>query len=382
MKRIAIIGRGTAGCLSAAYLTKVFPNYEIKWYFDPSILPQSVGEGSTTELPILLYHTLNFTHNDLNKIDGTPKFGILKEGWGEGNSFIHHFNPPGISYHFNAVKLQDFVLNKLKNKIKIIEGNANVDNIDADNILDCSGKPKTYDEYCLSKYIPVNSVHVNQCYWDYPRFFNTLTIARPYGWVFGIPLQNRCSIGYLYNNNINSLKDIKDDIKEVFEKYNLTPSEDYNSFSFKNYYRKENFSNRVAYNGNASFFLEPIEATSIALMCYLQEGFASAINTNNIVSSNIKYHVLIKQIESIIMLHYFSGSIYNTDFWRFAQEKGILCIEEAIKTPSFVKMIKGIKDIDHEDSIIDKRGYGSWWGGSFLQNLHGLGIYEKLMSMI
>ena len=57
----------------------------------------------------------------------------------------------------------------------------------------------------------------------------------------GIPLQNRCSIGYMYNNKINSLEEVKEDVKNIFEEFNLQPSETTNAFSFKNYYRNTNF---------------------------------------------------------------------------------------------------------------------------------------------
>jgi hypothetical protein len=90
-----------------------------------------------------------------------------------------------------------------------------------------------------------------------------------YGWVFGIPLQNRISIGYLYNSDINSIEDIKKDIQNVFDEYHLTPSEKTQNFSFNSFYRKNNFSSKVIYNGNASFFLEPLEATSTGLSTYI-----------------------------------------------------------------------------------------------------------------
>ena len=55
-----------------------------------------------------------------------------------------------------------------------------------------------------------------------------------------------------------------------FDDFNLIPSTDTNSFSFNNYYRKQNFTDRVVYNGNASFFLEPMEATSVGCMDHIQ----------------------------------------------------------------------------------------------------------------
>ena len=49
-KKIAIIGKGTAGCLTAINFTNNSP-LEIDWYFDPNTPEQSVGEGSTLLFP-------------------------------------------------------------------------------------------------------------------------------------------------------------------------------------------------------------------------------------------------------------------------------------------------------------------------------------------
>ena len=109
--------------------------------------------------------------------------------------------------------------------------------------------PKLNDNFCSTK-IPVNNAYVTQCNWGNIRLDHSLTIARPYGWVFGIPLQNRVSIGYLFNDKFNTVEDIKEDVKYIFERFNLTPTDKTNHIKFSNYYRKENFTNKMAYAGN------------------------------------------------------------------------------------------------------------------------------------
>jgi hypothetical protein len=83
-----------------------------------------------------------------------------------------------------------------------------------------------------------------------------------HGWIFGIPLQKRVSIGYLYNDELSSLEEVKKDVQNVFKEYQLKPSEITNHIKFESFYRKQNFNSKVIYNGNSSFFLEPLEATS------------------------------------------------------------------------------------------------------------------------
>jgi len=384
MKKLAIIGRGTAGSLAAAHFLK-YTDWKIDWYFDNDIKPQAVGEGSNLALPISLQRCLNFQHHNLSEIDGSFKASIYKEGWGKGKIFHHTFPPPELSYHFNANKLQDYILSKVKDNshLTIKEQNIIHDEIDSDFILDCSGRPQSYEEFHLSKYIPVNAVHVTQCYWDYPRFQYTLTIARPYGWVFGIPLLNRCSIGYMYNNNINTLEEVKEDIKEIFKQFDLTPSENTNSFSFKNYYRKENFNGRFAYNGNASFFLEPLEATSIQMIDETNKKVFHFLNENiNIEESNFTYNISMKKRETMIMLHYFAGSIYNTPFWKYAKERGEKCMIESLtqKNYQFGETFRRMIDIDN--MCHNQKEFGSWTAVSFQQNIIGLDIKEKLDNLV
>lgn len=376
-KRIAIIGKGTAGTQSIIHYLRHMSDCEIQWYFDENIPTQSVGEGSTVTLPANLCNNLNFNYIDLDKIDATIKVGIYKSGWGKnGTTFLHDFAPSTVGLHFNAKELQKYIYEKVKDKVTIINKNVISEDVDADYIMDCSGKPNSYDLFHYSSYIPVNSAYITQCYWDYPRFQYTLTIARPYGWVFGIPLKNRCSIGYLFNKNINNLDDIKEDVQEIFRKWNLIPSENISHLQFKNYYRKQNYTDRVVYNGNCSFFLEPLEATSIDLMNYIQKS-AIELWKNNISADqlNTVYIKNIKQIENIIMLHYFSGSIYDTDFWKFAKERGVDLIKDSIKNdPDLALFINSALNIKQSHLNQIHGGYGTWSVRSFHQNLHGLGI--------
>ena len=382
MKKLSIIGRGTAGCIAAAHFL-YYTNWSVDFYYDNQIKPQAVGEGSNLVLPMRLNHIIDFHHADLALVDGSFKYGIKKTGWGPGKEFIHNFIPPNVGYHFNALKLQDLILSRIKNnpRCKIIESNIDHSNIDSDYILDCSGKPENYNNFVMPESIPVNSVHVTQCHWDYAKFQYTITAARPYGWVFGIPLQNRCSIGYLYNNKINTLEEIKEDVKHIFEEYNLTPSENTNSFTFNNYYRKNNFDHRVAYNGNASFFLEPLEATSIAFMDGINrlafDVWESGVSP---YSANQTYRQHIKEIENVIMLHYFAGSQFDTEFWRLAKRQGEINIKEAIRNPKFLEMVEYSKY--NNPSLQAKDDFGTWWLGSFFQNLQHLDLYDKIERLI
>jgi len=383
--RVAIIGQGTAGVFALSHFSKWTQNFELELYADPNIKPQPVGEGSTLAFPLALEENLNFNYSDVEKIDGSLKYGIKKTGWSTGKEYVHEFRTPFVSYHFNAGKLQKYVLEKLQGKFKLIEGNvASYDDIDADYIFDCAGRPKNYDKFTMCDSIAVNAVHVNQCYWDYPRFNYTLTLARPYGWVFGIPLKNRCSIGYMYNNTINTLEEVKEDIKQVFAEYNLTPSQDTNTFNFNSYYRDQNFTDRVIYSGNNSFFLEPMEATSISTMDWVQrKAFDVWFCGQPCEMANKEFTGFIKEIENMILLHYCNGSVFDTEFWRVSQAKAEEHLSKALQHDAALNtLVEKSKptwnDIKNNPNNNLSMTYGTWQLYSFNQNLTNLGIHKKL----
>lgn len=377
MRKLAIVGKGTAGALSALHMSKYMRDCEFEWYYDNDTPPQAVGEGSNLVLPYNLHRALDFYHQDLEKIDGTFKSGVYKIGW-NGSNFMNPFFPPNVAYHFNANKLQDYIFEKIGNKFTVIDKKVNSADIDADFIVDCGGKPSSYEDFNKTEYIPVNSVHVTQCAWDHPRFQYTLAIARPYGWVFGIPLTNRCSIGYMYNNEINTLEEVKEDAQLIINDLLLEPTST-NSFSFNNYYRKQNYSDdgRIAYNGNASFFLEPLEATSIHMMDSVQRLALDMWNNRpgyTLEKVNAEYTRRILEIQRVIMLHYSAGSRFNTPFWQMAQEDGNRCIEELKSDPKFIEFYKGVKN----PNLDIGPSYGTWGYRTFRVNLREMGLYPKI----
>ena len=89
----------------------------------------------------------------------------------------------------------------------------------------CSGSPKSIQDknFIPRKHTPVNSAIVLQCKWNHPKFLYSLTFAKEHGWLFGIPLTNRCAIGYVYNNKMSSEEDIMEDVQDVLNEFKLKP---------------------------------------------------------------------------------------------------------------------------------------------------------------
>ena len=381
MKKIAVVGRGTVGCTAVAHFIR-WTDWEIDWIYDPSIQPASVGEGTNLTLPSALKDNLAFDSDDMLALNSTYKWGISKRDWGtSGKDFVHTFPIGHSGIHFNAVIFQDYVFNKLKNnpRINLIEKNINVEDIDADYVMVCTGSPTSFDsDYKLVESIPVNSCVVAQCPWDYSRLNNTLTYAMRNGWVFGIPLQNRCSIGYLYNDKFSTEDQIKVEVADLLKELDLIPNVQ-RSLKFNNYYRKNNFSDRIVYNGNASFFLEPLEATSTGVSHEINKHAIDIFKFNKDPSvANEAYLWEINNIELMICLHYFAGSSFKSDFWDFAVEIATEKIKNGLSYDnSFSQMIKkALTSIDKFE--VSKHDVGTWGLRSFKLNIDGLGIREKL----
>ena len=256
-KKLAIVGRGTVGCTAAIYfLSKT--DWLIDWYYDPDIEPASVGEGTNLALPRTLGQVMNFDSKDLDNITATPKLGIWKRNWGPGCDYKHTFPADSHGIHFNAVEFQKYIFDKVKDdkRITLVEENVtDYENIDADYVMVCTGSPKGMTEkFNIRDKIPVNTATVFQCPWDLVKFNYSLTFAKEHGWVFGIPIQNRCSIGYLYNDQFSTEEQVTEDVQDILKEFDLEPAMS-RTLKFSNYSRKQNFSERIVYNGNASFFL-------------------------------------------------------------------------------------------------------------------------------
>ena len=370
MKKLSIIGKGTAGIIAVNH----FANYtnpdelEIECYYDSNKPEQTVGEGTTVDFPESLNNTLDLQFHDIFKLcNGNFKTGIHYIGWGK-KDYMHTFPMPNVSIHFNAVKLQQLLMNKNKERVKFIDKEVKHNDINSDFILDCSGKSNDKESFYKAKYIPVNSALVYQCKWDLPKYSHTLCIAGKYGWIFGIPLQDRISFGYLYNNNINTLEEIDKELLQLIDNYKETPNDKYLHLEFDNYYRKVNFTENIGYNGNASFFLEPMEATSIATIDDINRfTFDILFNRNDIDFVNDKYNRWFKEVQDIITLHYLAGSKYNTKFWKYAKDLATDCYND--KSQMLIDIIK-----NKNNPLFNVNNYGTWGLNSFNQNIDGLGL--------
>jgi len=108
IKRIVIVGGGTAGWMAASVLSRVLgPLVQIELIESEQIGTVGVGEATIPQVQLLL-SLLGIDENDfLGNVQGTIKLGIQFNDWAQpGDSYIHAFGAPGRSlgvlefYHY------------------------------------------------------------------------------------------------------------------------------------------------------------------------------------------------------------------------------------------------------------------------------------------
>jgi len=361
--KIAVVGAGNAGCISALNLyfhreddedcrEKIG---EIELYHDPSVNIERVGQGTQLSLRSLLFDSLSLNWKTNNKIKATFKTGINYEGWGQKNhDFFHHFGggEPGCHYIpnlFSQATLESGLFKVIEKSISSPEKE-----IDADYIIDCRGKPNNMHGY-RELTNPLNSVILARKEGRDVDLHYTRHVTTPNGWTFVIPNHDSVSYGYLYNNTITTKEEAE---KDFIERFDVEPDGD---LTFNNYVRERVWSSdRMIVNGNRFSFIEPLEATASYLHEEISTEFCDFLigeQTRDGMNSFLQKSVT--EVEDFILWHYMKGSKFDTPFWQYAQ--GLqLRDEEALQ--NYLKLSREVDTLeDDEDS-----DWACWGTHSFL----------------
>lgn len=360
MKKIVVVGAGTAGLLSLSYFCSFLDNtWEVVSIHDPNIDILGVGESTTPRVPFNLFHGMGFSFSqDSELIDSTIKHYVRYVNWRK-NDIISLIDTGTYGIHFNNLKLKDFAIKKLSEKwgtkfkeikSKVISIENNKDNVliqledqkySCDYLIDCRGYPEDYSEYTISKNLPLNHCIVHTIQkpgdWDY-----TYHYAHKNGWMFGIPLTTRQGWGYLYNDRITSKEDAIEDMSKILE----INSQDLKvkDFEFKPYYANNILNGRVLKNGNRFLFFEPIEALSSFYYDEANRFFGEYILgkiTESEINSTFRNYA--NMLENFICFVYHGGSIYDSDFWKYAKKITSDKIKNDITFKNFVGYMNSFK---------------------------------------
>lgn len=351
MKKIVVIGGGTAGWLTSFYLIKKYPEYQITTIDSTKIGILGAGEGSTLILKKFLIDTFNLDEDEfISKVNGTKKHGIVFEGWNQKTdySFIHGFDLNGIenesdyAYHFDAHLFADYLkeksielgvshidnvvvdFEKQNNKISKLIFKDNT-TIDSDFVFDCSGFKRLLignhyksewisyeDELIVNTALPFTLPPIKQ-----KGLSKTIAKADDFGWIWNIPLQTRTGCGYIFSDEFSSLETIERRIKELYgDETKIGNPIKFNSGSYKKVW----IENVIAI-GLSGGFLEPLEATSI--MTVVSQLIKLPKNLFNFEYRK-KYNEYVQSLNYQNMMfirHHYNCSRENTDFWKEYKSK-------------------------------------------------------------
>jgi tryptophan halogenase len=349
-KKVAVIGGGTAGYMAAAHITKHFPCFDLYHIYDSRIPTIGVGEGTQANFPEWLELITGLKFDELQqKCYVTRKFAIQFENWGtQHKQFLHNFHPikEEYGYHISADKLVGLLQNHVSathvdKKIIDIKSDGIAVNLifedstqlEVDLAFDASGFPKSFANSDSTKIslIPTNAALIRR---GPVVDFNSATrsIARPYGWIFIIPLTIQTSYGYVYNNSINSRSEIEADLNEFLQEENVITFGEAKHLTFPNFTCRTFFDGSLFKIGNAASFLEPLEATAIGVALaqiyyashYLKDlsefsGRREKFDEFKLKASNEFLLNMLWKVALFVGWHYACGSCFNTDFWHFAK---------------------------------------------------------------
>ena len=350
-----MIGRGTAGSLAAANVTRLHPDsdHELHHIYDSRIPVIGVGEGSWPSLVQDLQQLTKMPHETVQqRLNGTRKYGVAFEGWGRrSRDFTHYFTPQQVSYayHLSADVMADLLQEGTRARhidanvlnITRVDGGARVE-FDGraperyDLVFDARGFPRELnpDQHIDISFIPTNTAVIRRCpsvireapHGPVVKHTYTRAVARPHGWIFVIPLTVHTSYGYIFNRDVSSLADVESDFDEFLETDGVSEFEQRAVIPFPNFVHRQIYDGVVARVGNAAAFMEPLEATAI-VSAQIQIGMVLQIRLNRPIEHLERDAPTVNRFLVNNMLcyglfvgwHYSRGSRYDSEFWRFAR---------------------------------------------------------------
>lgn len=249
----------------------------------------------------------------------------------------------GYALHFDAVKLADLLESKASlYDIKVINGDVthvtqddrgfiskihlkdHPEEIETDFVFDCTGFSrlfigKIFNQRWIScsNHLPLKKAIPFWLENDIDIKPYTTSTAMNHGWIWEIPLQHRIGAGYVFDSDHISVDQAHQEAEIFFKrKLEIRKVIDFNPGRYENYWVK----NCLAV-GLSSSFLEPLEATSIALTIGQLGIFRFFYNQlDSCEESSLKLFnemmaISFDETMSFIYLHYLTRR-NDTNFWK------------------------------------------------------------------
>jgi len=429
---ILILGGGTAGLATALILKTRFPKKEIVVVKSDKIGVIGVGEGSNEEWSYFVEFCGLDSNEVIRETDATVKLGIKYINWTDkdyihnvdnrfyessnigqlSGSYIHSYindksqinttddlianaKVPNTNqtcsnqYHFNALKLRDYLEKKCKERninvftddITDVKTNDNgIDYITGNNeyksdfYIDSSGFKKvligklgvkwnSYDEY-----LPVNEAIAfpTEDTDEYPLY--TSSTAMKYGWMWNTPVYGRWGNGYVFDNNYINAEEAQKEAEEylghkiefIFKNIKFSAG------SLDKFWVK----NCMAV-GLSSNFIEPLEATSIGstiTQAFMFMNYYDCANDLQIKQFNDKMAMVIENLRDFVILHY-QVKKNDTEFWSNLKNLPI--------PPSLQHKLDLWKDRLPIREDFESTQYLLFYEANFISIMYGLNLLNK-----
>lgn len=281
----------------------------------------------------------------------------LEIAMAEQNKFIYPTNTLGIAknlkyaLHFDAglvarylrayseqlgvKRLERNVVGAIQREDGFIESVAfkEGDRLQADLFIDCTGFRGLLIEGALktgyvdwTPYLPNNRAVAMQVPNQIPRGPYTTATARAAGWQWKIPLQHRVGTGYVYSSEHVSDDDALKDLMSM--PGNAEPLTEPRFIKFTAGHRRAFWNKNVVALGLGSGFIEPLESTSIHLICSgvynLFDHFPDkTFDAVNIADYNKQMIDEFERVRDFIVLHYCTTARDDSSYWRRIREMQI-----------------------------------------------------------
>lgn len=358
-KTICIVGAGTAGALTAATIAKEKPEYKVILIQGKSFSPMEVGE-STNPVFCYLLDKLGILEEFFYKVNCSPKYGVKFYGWTDklfvggwplfmttphsNNSFLyslrHRLPAVGripstidaaelipydkindtfysiVTLHVPAKETYEFIINKFKDKLTVIEQdvvqvNRDIDNVEsvilsdgttinADEWIDCTGFKRLLitDTSFKPFTLPINSAIA--AWTDNENFKENWTVSKTAkaGWIWKFKLRNKLAAGYVFCNTCISTDEAMAEIEDYLSvKTELTTS----LITFTSGMLTKPKKGNVTAIGLSAGFIDALESTTIQTICL---SIFNWLDYENEDTYNEKWNQLFKEITSYIYLYY------------------------------------------------------------------------------
>ena len=363
-RKIAVVGTGSAGLLTAAHLCTWLDNsWQVTVVYNPEKKILGIGESTNGAVVSVLERGTNFCladAEDLARLHATVKYGSKFVNW-RSHNWVNPLLSGNIAIHFNNRHLKDFVLQRLSelwaSQFTIVEADVQevqnyADHVslstdrgcyDFDYVVDCMGTPPSFDGYTMSDCTLVDRcrIHTVRNY-AYEPF--TDHIATRDGWMFGVPLKGYKTYGYLYNQGFTDTDAAENEMMKVLDAQGLDAGGYDAHYAFRCYYANQLISGRVCKNGNRALFFEPLLANSMFLYVYAARLiYDHVVGGQEAARCNGLFIKAVQEMEDVISYYYQGGSNFQSEFWRVAPEKASARLQRRTQLSDYLGKLRDLK---------------------------------------